>query len=39
LAEQYATLKVALARRFEFDREAYTEAKAPFIARTLEAAS
>ncbi len=36
LAEEYAALKQELARRFEFDREAYTDAKFPFIARALE---
>jgi GrpB-like predicted nucleotidyltransferase (UPF0157 family) len=35
LAREYAALKRELARRFEFDREAYTDAKYPFIARTL----
>ena len=38
LAEDYATLKLDLASKFEFDREAYTEAKAPFIARILASA-
>jgi GrpB-like predicted nucleotidyltransferase (UPF0157 family) len=38
LANQYATLKMELARKFEFDREAYTEAKSPFIARALASA-
>jgi GrpB-like predicted nucleotidyltransferase (UPF0157 family) len=38
LAERYATLKLDLARRFELDREAYTEAKSPFIVRALAAA-
>jgi GrpB-like predicted nucleotidyltransferase (UPF0157 family) len=32
---EYAALKLELARRFEHDREAYTEAKAPFIERIL----
>ena len=35
LAEEYGTLKRDLARRFEFDREGYTDAKYPFIARVL----
>jgi GrpB-like predicted nucleotidyltransferase (UPF0157 family) len=35
VAAEYATLKRQLAQRFEFDREAYTEAKSPFIARVL----
>ena len=35
VAEEYAALKQELARRFEFDREAYTDAKYPFIARVL----
>jgi len=34
-AEEYSVLKRELARRFEFDREAYTDAKYPFIARAL----
>jgi hypothetical protein len=29
---------VGIAREFEFDREAYTDGKSPFIARTLDAA-
>ena len=35
VAEEYAALKRELARRFPFDREAYTDAKYPFIARAL----
>lgn len=35
LREEYADLKQNLARTFEFDREAYTEAKTPFITRVL----
>jgi GrpB-like predicted nucleotidyltransferase (UPF0157 family)/GNAT superfamily N-acetyltransferase len=35
LAAEYAALKRALARRFEQDREAYTEAKSDFIRRAL----
>ena len=38
LAADYAALKLDLANKFEFDREAYTEAKSPFIARTLASA-
>jgi GrpB-like predicted nucleotidyltransferase (UPF0157 family) len=33
LADEYAELKHALAARYPDDREAYTEAKAPFIKR------
>jgi GrpB-like predicted nucleotidyltransferase (UPF0157 family) len=33
LADQYVALKRTLAARFREDREAYTEAKAPFIRR------
>ena len=39
VASEYAALKHALAQRHRYDREAYTQAKAPFIARTLELAS
>jgi GrpB-like predicted nucleotidyltransferase (UPF0157 family) len=35
VAQQYAELKTDLARRHEFDREAYTESKYPFIQRVL----
>jgi GrpB-like predicted nucleotidyltransferase (UPF0157 family) len=35
LAADYAALKLDLANKFEFDREAYTEGKSPFIARIL----
>ena len=35
LAAEYAELKQALATRYEFDREAYTEAKGPFVERVL----
>jgi GrpB-like predicted nucleotidyltransferase (UPF0157 family) len=38
LAADYAALKLELAQKFEFDREAYTEGKSPFIARTLASA-
>ena len=37
VAQEYAALKQDLARKFEFDREAYTDAKGPFIARALGA--
>jgi GrpB-like predicted nucleotidyltransferase (UPF0157 family) len=36
LAAEYAGLKLELARQFEFDRDAYTDAKYPFISRVLE---
>lgn len=39
LADQYAALKMELAVKFEFDREAYTEGKSPFISRTLASAA
>jgi GrpB-like predicted nucleotidyltransferase (UPF0157 family) len=35
VAAEYDALKRKLAQRFEHDREAYTEAKWPFIARVL----
>lgn len=35
LAAEYGTLKRELAERYRFDREAYTDAKWPFIARVL----
>jgi GrpB-like predicted nucleotidyltransferase (UPF0157 family) len=35
LAAEYASLKLELARKFEFDREGYTDAKWPFIAKAL----
>jgi GrpB-like predicted nucleotidyltransferase (UPF0157 family) len=35
LAAEYAQLKYDLARLYEFDREAYTEAKLPFVERVL----
>ena len=37
IAEEYAALKYRLADLHRFDREAYTEAKGPFIARVLQA--
>jgi GrpB-like predicted nucleotidyltransferase (UPF0157 family) len=35
LAQRYADLKRSLARRFEHDREGYTQAKAAFISEAL----
>jgi GrpB-like predicted nucleotidyltransferase (UPF0157 family) len=35
LAEEYASVKIELARRYPADREAYLEGKAPFIERVL----
>jgi GrpB-like predicted nucleotidyltransferase (UPF0157 family) len=35
VAAEYAALKLALAERYEFDREAYTDAKEPFVRRIL----
>jgi GrpB-like predicted nucleotidyltransferase (UPF0157 family) len=35
LAEEYAQLKYKLALSFQYDREAYTDAKEPFIRRVL----
>ena len=37
LAAEYAALKRRLADQFRFDREAYTDAKSPFVRRVLEA--
>lgn len=37
LAQQYMNLKLELAARYPHDREAYTEAKTPFIATVLRA--
>jgi GrpB-like predicted nucleotidyltransferase (UPF0157 family) len=39
LAEQYACLKYELAAHFKHDREAYTEAKSPFIQAVLKNAA
>jgi GrpB-like predicted nucleotidyltransferase (UPF0157 family) len=36
VALEYATLKHRLAAEHRFDREAYTDAKAPFVQRVLE---
>jgi GrpB-like predicted nucleotidyltransferase (UPF0157 family) len=35
LAQSYADLKLRLAERFRFDREAYTAAKGPFVDQVL----
>jgi GrpB-like predicted nucleotidyltransferase (UPF0157 family) len=35
LAAEYADLKSDLAAKFKLDREAYTDAKAPFVQRVL----
>ena len=35
LASEYAELKSTLAAKFKLDREAYTDAKAPFVQRVL----
>lgn len=37
--QRYAELKRGLARRFEHDREGYTQAKAAFIDKVLSSAS
>ena len=37
LSNEYAVLKRRLAKQYEYDREAYTEAKAPFILAVLSA--
>jgi GrpB-like predicted nucleotidyltransferase (UPF0157 family) len=34
-AAEYAALKQRLARQYQFDREAYTDAKEPFIRKVL----
>jgi GrpB-like predicted nucleotidyltransferase (UPF0157 family) len=36
VAKEYEALKFDLARRYEFDREAYTDSKHPFIQRVLK---
>lgn len=38
VAAEYAALKLELAQRHRLDREAYTEAKGPFVERVLERA-
>jgi GrpB-like predicted nucleotidyltransferase (UPF0157 family) len=35
LAKEYAALKIRLANEFKFDREAYTQAKSPFVERVV----
>ncbi len=35
---EYAALKTSLAERYRFDREAYTEAKGPFLRRIVDRA-
>lgn len=37
-AAEYAELKQRLATQYEFDREAYTDAKGPFVQRVLDRA-
>ncbi len=37
-AAEYAALKLKLAEQYEFDREAYTDAKTPFVNRIVELA-
>jgi GrpB-like predicted nucleotidyltransferase (UPF0157 family) len=36
LAREYAELKMRLAKTFQFDREAYTDGKTPFIHKILQ---
>jgi len=36
VAREYEALKQSLAETYHYDREAYTEAKSPFIARVLQ---
>jgi GrpB-like predicted nucleotidyltransferase (UPF0157 family) len=36
IAREYEALKLELASKYEFDREAYTDAKYPFIRRVLD---
>mgnify|MGYP000930753676 FL=1 len=38
VATAYETLKISLAEKYKFDREAYTEAKSEFIKRITEEA-
>lgn len=38
IAAEYVELKQRLAKQYRFDREAYTEAKAPFVTRIPELA-
>lgn len=35
LAEEYSAMKQALAAQYRFDREAYTDAKTPFVERVV----
>jgi GrpB-like predicted nucleotidyltransferase (UPF0157 family) len=35
MAAEYSEMKIGLAKQFEFDREAYTDAKGPFIQRVV----
>jgi GrpB-like predicted nucleotidyltransferase (UPF0157 family) len=37
-AAEYAALKIELARQYAFDREAYTDAKGPFVRRVVDLA-
>jgi GrpB-like predicted nucleotidyltransferase (UPF0157 family) len=39
VAEEYGALKRRLAKEFEHDREAYTDAKAEFISATVRRAA
>jgi len=39
VAMEYATLKHSLAKQHEFDRDAYTDAKSPFVERILRLAA
>src|SRR5262245_33402727 len=39
VAEEYASLKCQLAKLYEFDREAYTDAKLPFVEWVLHMAA
>ena len=39
VAAEYASLKHELAKRYEFDREAYTDSKLPFVERVLRMAN
>jgi GrpB-like predicted nucleotidyltransferase (UPF0157 family) len=39
IAAEYAALKQRLAREHEFDREAYTDLKGPFVQRVLDLAA
>jgi GrpB-like predicted nucleotidyltransferase (UPF0157 family) len=39
MASEYVNLKRALAERYRFDRDGYTDAKEPFVQRVLQLAS